>query len=54
MCTNVVDFLAINETRLDNTILNGELKVPGYDIERKDRNSSGGGVALYMRNTLNY
>ena len=38
MSTKSVDILAINETRLDCTISNGEINIPGYVIERKDRN----------------
>ena len=54
MSTKSVDILAINETRLDCTISNGQINIPGYVIERKDRNRSSGGVALYIRNTINY
>ena len=39
MSTKSVDILAINETRLDCTILNGQINIPGYVIERKNRNS---------------
>ena len=48
------DILAVNETRLDDTISSGEATVPGYALERNDRNRDGGGVALYIRNTINY
>ena len=47
-----IDILAVNETRLDDTIFSGEVTVPGYALERNDRNR--GGVALYIRNTINY
>ena len=53
MSTILVDILAINESRLDYT-LNVKINIPGYVIERKDKNRSGGGVALYIRNTINY
>ena len=46
--------LAVNETRLDDTIPSGEVTVPGYALERNARNSDGGGVTLYIRNTINY
>ena len=46
----VFDILAVNETRLDDTIPSGEVTVP----ERNARNSDGGGVTLYIRNTINY
>lgn len=44
--------ISINETRLDDSILNDEVKIPGFDIVRKDRNRNGGGVAIYLRNTI--
>ena len=46
MLSKVVDILAINETRLDSTVQNGEINILGYTIQRKDRNRFGGGVAL--------
>ena len=43
MLPKTVDILAqINETRLDGSILNSELSISGYTLERKDRNRSGG------------
>lgn len=53
MSTNLVDILTKNESRPDYTS-NGEINIPGYVIERKDRNRSGGGVCLYFRNTISY
>ena len=49
-----VDILAINETRLDSSVSNGEISVSGYTLERKDRNRTGAGVALYIRNSISY
>ena len=37
MQNQTFDILSINETRLDNTILNDEVKITGYDLIRKDR-----------------
>ena len=54
MLPKTVDILAINETRLDSSIQNGEVSIPGYTLERKDRHRNGGGVALYTRNSINY
>ena len=42
----------MNETRLDDSVLNGEVEIPGYDIVRRDRNRNGGGVAIYIRNNI--
>lgn len=48
------DIICLNETLLDSTIANHEVKINGYDIVRKDRNRHGGGVAIYIRNSINY
>ena len=41
------DILAINESKIDNSISNNEIHILGYDIIRNDRNGYGGGVVLY-------
>ena len=51
-----IDVLAINETRLDSTISDNEMHVPGYEIVRRDRNvngRTGGGVCFYVRCNIN-
>ena len=48
------DILTLNETRLDNSILDCEVQIPGYDIIRSDRNRNGGGVAMYIRTVIPY
>ena len=48
------DVICINETRLDATVPNHEVGINGYEIVRKDRNRNGGGVAIYLRNSINY
>lgn len=48
------DMLAINETKLDCTIDSCLVNINGYSLERKDRNINGGGVALYIREHINY
>ena len=50
MNTKRIDILAVNETRLDDTISSGEVTVPGYALEGNDRNRD----ALYIRNIINY
>ena len=54
MTSEPTDILAINETRLDDTIHDNEMRIHGYVLERKDRNRNGGGVAFYIRNTIDY
>ena len=48
------DILTLNETKLDNSILDCEVQIPGYDIIRSDRNRNGGGVAMYIRTVIPY
>ena len=39
---------------LDLLVANQEIKINGYDVVRKDRNRHGGGVVIYIRNSINY
>ena len=48
------DIICVNETWLDNTVNNHEVELDGYDLVRKDRNRHGGGVAMFIRSTINY
>ena len=49
-----IHILAINETKLDEFMPSSLVSVDGYSLERKDRNFFGGGVAIYIKNTINY
>ena len=42
------DNLAINETKLDHTIFDCEIRINNYSIVCYDRNRYGGGVAIYV------
>ena len=44
--------IRITEMKLDNTVLDSEVAVGGYNIVRNDRNRNGGGVACYIRNKI--
>ena len=47
--------IGINETKLDDLILDTELRIYGYQvIIRKDRNRHGGGVAFYVKDGLEF
>ena len=47
--------IGINETKLDDLILDNELRIYGYKvIIRKDRNRHGGGVAFYVKYGLEF
>ena len=43
----------MNETRLDEHIIDSIVNINGYSIIRNDRNRDGGGVAIYYRNCAN-
>ena len=47
-------FLALNETLLGDSISDNELIIQDYNLIRKDRNRNGGGVAIYIRNSISY
>ena len=49
-----LDILGLNETRLSKDTCDNEVSIEGYDIHRHDRDSSGGGVAVYVKDTLAY
>ena len=51
---NPFDILAINETKIDSSILDSEIHIDNYTIVRFDRNRFGGGVALYIKNNIPY
>ena len=47
--------MALNETKLDDTIGSAELSISNYhEIIRKDRTRYGGGVVLYIHNSISY
>ncbi len=49
-----LDILCITEAWLDKTITDSQIKVNGYLVERNDRNRHGGGVVIYIRDTIDY
>ena len=54
---NALDVLIINKTKLDSTIDNQEVNIPGYEIIRNDRKINGrkgDGVCIYVRCNINY
>ena len=46
--------IGINERKIDPTIDDSHVEIEDYIIVRKDRNLSGGGVALYIHKSLNF
>lgn len=49
--THDIDIALITETHLKNT---DKLNITNYTIHRKDRPTQGGGVAIMIKNTINY
>ncbi len=46
-------FIALTETHLRPDVLDSEIQLPGYTVNRSDRlNRSHGGVLLYIRNDV--
>ena len=41
--------IGLTETKLDVTILDGEVNIDGYELIRSDRNRHWGGVACYIK-----
>ena len=48
------DIIGLTETHCDNTVSDNELHIDGYDLLRKDRSRHGGGVMIYLKNTLHF
>ena len=46
------DIVGVAETRLSYAVDDHIINVNGYSVLRQDRNTEGGGVILYVRNTL--
>lgn len=54
MANRKLDALAINETKLDYRSSNDDVNIPGYVCIRKDRDSHGGGVCIYIQQSITY
>ena len=49
------DIFAGSESWLNDTIIDSEIAIEGYQVYRKDRpNSIGGGVCLYVKNEYDF
>ena len=51
---NDVHILSVNETWLDNSVLNNEIDIDDFQVIRKDRNRNGGGTAIYIKKRLTF
>ena len=46
--------IGITESKLDGSVLDGEITIDGYELVRSDRNRHGGGVACYIRSDISF
>ena len=49
---NQFDVIGLNETRLNENTKDRELHIDRYEMYRNDRDTSGGGIAMYVRSNL--
>ena len=49
-----IHILAINETKLSSDIPDSIIAINDFELRRLDRNEHGGGVAFYIKDTINY
>ena len=54
ICNKNIDLITLNETRLDRSIPDGLIDIDGYEIVRKDRSKNGGGVCIYLCNSISF
>ena len=47
-----IHIIALNETKLDKSIGDSLVGIEGYTLKRCDRDRHGGGVAIYIKDTL--
>ena len=52
--TSKAAVIAVSETWLDSSILDGEVGLSGYYIYRHDRNRHRGGVCLFIRSDITF
>ena len=52
LCKNTVDFIAIAETKLDESFPNPQFKIPNYELYRSDFTSNSGGLLVHIRDDL--
>ena len=46
--------IGMTESKLDETVLDGEINVDGYELARSDWKRNGGGVACYIRSDVSF
>ena len=51
---NKIDILALNETKISETVCDSLISIEGYNHEHYDKNRNGGGVLVYIKDTITY
>ena len=46
--------ISITESKLDGSVVDGEINIDGYELIRSDRNRHGGGVACYICSDISF
>ena len=49
---NAFDIISVQETKIDRSFPNTQFHVDGHNIFRRDRVKGGGGIAVYIRDTI--
>lgn len=52
LISNAFDILSVQETKIDRSFPNTQFHVDGYNLFRRDRVKGGGGIAVYIRDTI--
>ena len=52
LSNNIVDFIAIAETKLDQSFPNSQFKVDNYELYRSDFSAKSGGLLIHIRDDL--
>ena len=48
----IFDIFLVSETKLDDSFPNNQFSLNGYKMFRRDRNGSGGGLCIYVKETI--
>ena len=48
------DILIVSETKIDDKVEDQLIAIDDYSLKRRDRNRNGGGIALYVKNKVNF
>ena len=50
--SNPIDILAINKSKIDDTVSDNQIHINGYNIIRNDRNRNTGRELMYLRKSI--